>query len=1235
MPPLIRIILASILSSLAALAAPDWENQHTFRINKLPARCVKMPFPDEKSALTKTRLESPFCQLLNGNWKFHWVKHPSERPLDFYQIAFDDSSWNTIPVPSNVELQGYGTPIYTNFTYPFKKDPPRVMGAPPENYTSFIERNPVSSYRHPFTLPDNWSGRRTTITFNGVDSAFYLYCNGQKVGYSQDSRTPAEFDLTTFLHPSGENLLAVEVYRYSDGSYLECQDMWRLSGIFRDVYLTSLPPSDLQDFTIDTWVNHLGKGELTFTGRPQLPASAGENLQVSLKLIDEKNRPVFQLNTSATTGRLFRSKLTSLDIKPWSSESPHLYSLLITIGTRDRPKETIYHHRVGFKSSKIRNGQLLINGKPVMIRGINRHDHDPVTGHYTTAQSMRRDLQLMKQLNINTVRTAHYPNDPRFYELCDELGLYVICEANIESHAMGYGEASLAKDATWQAAHLDRVENMVQAFKNHPSIIMWSLGNEAGSGVCFQACADWLRTKSPVKYPVHYEQGGRQAYVDLYTPMYDTVRECAAYARSEEEKPLETQRPLIQCEFSHAMGNSSGNLWDYWKLFEKERLLQGGCIWDWADQSLKITKKSPPKLLDSRGLPASIYGQLSPEHGLSSGHTTLLHTHALNLENQLTVALEIRPLPGNSGDNPLLTKGDSSWSLKINRDQKIEFFIFDQTWESVTAKLPKNWEGQWHKLAGSYDGQKLRIHLNGKIIAEKTYSGRIQNNREPIGVLSNSEVKKRKTKAQVRNIAIYKQALDPWRTEEKPTLAVDFTTFTKTDRLTEIAAYGGDFGDFPNDGNFCCNGIVNGTRQFSPQTQEVFQCYQGVRLLDFQTAKNSPLKVRFQNNLSFTDLSTFDLLAIPILDGQPATPISLPALELPPHQAKTFEIKNPTPPSFTGEAFLTFEFRLSSDTPWAPRGHVVAREQILLQKAPKQTPLPPAPDLKLTQTPKQITVSGTHWQLRFSKTNGQLLSLRSQNQDLLRAPLALNFWRPPTDNDLANGFRKRCGPWQKAGPQATVIDYQLKESPGLVDLSFHLKVPVGQTSAKINYRIGSNGQLDIQAELTPRDTQTQLPRLGMACEISPTMDTLTWHGRGPQPTYRDRKFGGSIQAWSAKVSQVFFPYPRPQESGNLTDLRSLTIRDQTGHGLRVLALGPDPLYGGVYPCRIQDLQGLRHSAHIPTGQTHTLFIDHLQTGVGGINSWGARPLARYELPTDRSYKWSFRLKPHHPAPPRK
>jgi beta-galactosidase len=567
--------LSIVLMAVQAEEPNDWENPQVIGSNKEAPHGTMMVFPDKASVIEGKRQSSPFYHNLNGQWRFNWVEKPVQRPEDFYHTDFDDSQWALIDVPSNWELQGYGIPIYLNQPYPFKKDPPHIQ----HNY------NPVGSYRTTFLVPAKWEGRQVFLHFAGVESAFYVWVNGAKVGYSQGSRLPAEFDITHYLRP-GENLLAVEVYRWSDGSYLECQDFWRLSGIFRDVYLFSTPRVHIRDFEVKTDLDDSYRdADLDVEVKlVNFDSQTTQGLSVEAILVDPfENReytiaesPAFSIDKEHSQSFLIRMR----NPRKWTAETPDLYTLVLVL-RNDQGKVLEYTGcKVGFREVEMRGGQLLINGRPVLFKGVNRHEHDPITGHYVSRASMIRDIEIMKRFNINAVRTCHYPDHPDWYDLCDQYGIYLIDEANIESHGMGYRpEVTLGNNPAWKKAHLDRIERMVERDKNHPSVVIWSMGNEAGDGVNFVAGSDWIHKRDPSR-PVHYERALLREHVDIYSPMYMRIEGLKRYV----SKPQ--KRPLILCEYAHAMGNSVGNLQDYWDVIEAEPQLQGGFIWDWVDQAL-------------------------------------------------------------------------------------------------------------------------------------------------------------------------------------------------------------------------------------------------------------------------------------------------------------------------------------------------------------------------------------------------------------------------------------------------------------------------------------------------------------------------------------------------------------------------------------------------------------------------------------------------------------------------
>jgi beta-galactosidase len=579
-----RAIILLLAIGVAALAAdkPEWDNPAIVHVGTQKPHNTLMVYPSAELARTGDRAKSPWFVLLNGTWKFHGTSRPSERPVDFYRTDFSDASWGTIPVPSSWQMHGFDIPIYTNIIYPWPQDPnepPRV----PYDY------NPVGSYRMRFTVPAGWQGRQVYLHFDGVDSAFYAWVNGKKLGYSEDSRTPAEFDITPYLKP-GSNLLAVEVYRFGDGAFLEDQDMWRMSGIFRDVYLFATPLQHVRDFEIHTDLDDQYR-DATLRVKAAL-ANASEKaskVTITAALSDAAGQPVGKPATVTVEagGKSEVSEDLAIPVtapRKWSAEDPYLYKLLLTVKNSAGAVLEVIPQNVGFRRVEIRNGRFLINGQAVLIKGVDRHEHDEVTAKYITVESMLRDIRLMKQFNVNAVRTSHYPNTPVWYDLCDRYGIYVLDEANIECHHYGTNiHNRLTNDPAWQTAYLDRVERMVERDKNHPSVVIWSMGNESGDGPNAAAAYHWTKQRDPGR-PFHYEgttsHGGSNA--DINSFMYPTPERVKQLAAARPDMPL------ILCEYSHAMGNSNGGLKEYWDIFYSGTNAQGAFVWDWVDQGIKV-----------------------------------------------------------------------------------------------------------------------------------------------------------------------------------------------------------------------------------------------------------------------------------------------------------------------------------------------------------------------------------------------------------------------------------------------------------------------------------------------------------------------------------------------------------------------------------------------------------------------------------------------------------------------
>lgn len=566
-----------------AQQALPWEDPAVFAINKERPRATALPYPATELAIANVYTQSPWYQSLNGSWKFNWVPRPAERPVDFYKEEYDVSTWKNFPVPGNWETNGYGTPIYTNITYPFPKNPPYIDH----------NDNPVGSYKRSFELPASWAGRRVYLHFESGVAAMYIWVNGRQVGYSEDAKNAAEFDITDYVR-TGKNNIAIEAYRWSDGSYMEDQDMWRLSGFDRGIYLYSTAQTRIRDFFVRTLFadNNFKQATLQVDWQvQQLGSSTGNKLEIQLLDADDK-KVVTQTTGIAAAGKEISGMLSSQVKAPvlWSNETPYLYTLLLVLKDNKGQLVEATSCKVGFRKVEIKQAQLLLNGKPLLIRGVNLHEFSSSTGHVVDEATMRRDIALMKQHNVNAVRMSHYPQNPLWYKLCDEYGLLLCDEANIESHGMGVAyDRPLDKSRhpaylpEWAAAHRDRITRLVERDKNHPSIILWSMGNECGNGPVFYEMYEWIK-KRDASRPVMFEQAEENENTDIVGPMYPTMAYMKEYALRKDVK-----RPFIMCEYSHSMGNSNGNFQEYFDIIGLSPHMQGGFIWEWLNHGLRAT----------------------------------------------------------------------------------------------------------------------------------------------------------------------------------------------------------------------------------------------------------------------------------------------------------------------------------------------------------------------------------------------------------------------------------------------------------------------------------------------------------------------------------------------------------------------------------------------------------------------------------------------------------------------
>jgi beta-galactosidase len=608
----LMLLISSVL--FAQSSNNDWENPQLFELNKEKPHATFMLFDKKQDVINDDYSKSAYYQSLNGIWKFVYVDKYANRQQNFYKTDLDDSKWSNLTVPSNWELKGFGIPIYTNVTYPFPKNPPFVG-----------ENDPVGTYRKQFTVSDSWNGSEVMLHFGSITGCAFVYVNGQRVGMTKASKSPAEFDVTKYLK-KGNNLLAVQVFRWHDGSYLEDQDFFRISGIERDVFLYAMPKLTVWDFFLKNDLDAQYKDGL-FSADVDIRQFANNNIKsglLNLEIVDKAGKSVFKqekrFTLNADSIYTVRFNGTVKNPAKWNAETPNLYDCIITLDNGSGTASVTHTGaKIGFRKVEIKNSQLLINGVATYVHGVNRHEHDPVNGHVPNKDLMLRDIMMMKQFNINADRTSHYPNDPYWYKLCDKYGLYLVDEANIETHGMG---ASLQGwfDTTkhpaylpqWERAYFDRINRLAERDKNHPSVIIWSMGNETGNGKVFHDSYLWLKKRDNTR-PVQFEQAGEDWNTDIVCPMYPGINSMKRYATDASKT-----RPYIMCEYSHSMGNSNGNFQEYYDIIRSSPKMQGGFIWDWIDQGMQ-TKTTDGRTFYAYGGDLGGYGLQNDENFCANG----------------------------------------------------------------------------------------------------------------------------------------------------------------------------------------------------------------------------------------------------------------------------------------------------------------------------------------------------------------------------------------------------------------------------------------------------------------------------------------------------------------------------------------------------------------------------------------------------------------------------------------
>lgn len=1304
----------------------EWFDQNgVFEVNRSDAHTSFTGFDNIESVknyvLRKDKESSPYYQSLNGMWKFQIADSPVNRNTEFFQEGYDVSDWDEIEVPSNWQTEGYDSPKYTDTRLPWEgvEDPRANYGLPsnsPRGVAPTIY-NPVGSYKRTFTTPEDWDGKEIFVSFQGVESAFYVWINGQKVGYGEDSYTPDEFDISKYLKPAGEeNTISVQVYRWSDGSYLEDQDFIRLSGIFRDVFLFAKDKTaSLFDFgyqvdLVNDYKDAKLDVEATLRG---YGGGDAEGYQVKSILYDAEGNEVFQEKMNdlkfeqAEDGSYSQAVVSfTKDVKSpklWSEEHPNLYELVFVLeDAQGNIVETAGTH-VGFREVEIvRKGtnksQILVNGAPVMFKGVNRHETNRDRGRAITVESMIEDIKLMKQYNINAVRNSHYPNQADWYDLCDEYGLYMIDEANIESH--GLNDLIPQSDPQWIEACKDRMTSTIERSKTHPCILSWSLGNESYNGDVWAILGNLCDELDGTRF-VHYEGWRDIDEVDVWSRMYRRVD----YPDLDDSTKnpmgwwgMHGTKPAFECEYAHAMGNGIGNLDEYWEMFEKYPNLQGGFIWDWVDQTIEL-ETPVNKILTEEGrnqLEVILKGDLveGKEGNGMDGYAQVYNDKSLHLSGRQPLTLEAMVKPDgvsltrdNDGSGqispedynktqPIITKGNDEWGctesyglrrLVDRRNDVLEFYIrtpiYDQRtggYTKVAAQFdtPEDWAGSWHHIAGTYDGTNLKLYLDGEEVASATTEDGIISGPNPVGIGADLSYDAQNPnvpdtfKGVIDNVRIYDKALshdelkDEGRKADDHTLLwLDFNeTQSKTYEDDTYFSFGGDWQDIPegnpNNKNFCANGLVSADRTVQPELEQVKYIYQNVGIQDAGILEG---KVQLSNKFLFTNLSAYNGTWELLEDGKviQSGALTREDLDIRPVDEDTAEIKEYGKKVITipfeqpelkagAEYFINISITLKEDTSWAKAGHEIAHGQIQVPfDVPEVEPVKTENigEIQVTESDQEAIVTGEDFEVNFNKETGTIQSFTYQGKQLLESGPEPNFWRAPTDSDLGFYAASELDTWRYAGQDKKVVDVETNRiGDNIIEFVVRSTLPTLTESSYVQkFKVYGTGDVKVTSTLTPGKDLPMIPVVGNSLKLPKEFSNVTWYGKGPDENYIDRQSGYDIGIYQKKVEDFFVDYIKPQETGNRTDVRWVSVTNDEGVGL--MAKTETPIEFSALYYTAEDMSNALHSYLLEENDFVTLRLNQRQMGLGGDNSWGATALEPYLIQADQTYEYSFTLKP--------
>ncbi len=1210
------VVLAAVLSVVAgavtpvAAAADPPPDVHTYLEDprkiaegQEPHHAFLRPYADVASAVRRDE-RTPFTQSLDGKWRIAMADRPADVPARFYADDHDTSRWRTVSVPHTWQTDGLDHPIFRNIATEVQPDdPPRVPR----------DINPTGAYVRDFDLPAEWERRSTFLRFEGVTSAYFVWVNGRYVGYDQGGYTPAEFDISSALRP-GRNRVAVQVHRWSAGSYLEDYDQWRYSGIFRSVSLHSTPASFIQDVTLRTDLDATHT-DATLTADVELRGSG--TLTASLR--DAKGAEV--ASTGQEASGTTRLTLPVRNPAKWTDETPNLYTVVLTLTADGR--QHITSETTGFREIEIRDRTLLVNGKRVLFKGVNRAETDPRHGRHVPRAAQERDVALMEQLNVNAVRTSHYPSDPYFYELADKHGLWIDDEVDIETHNHeNCARWCQADQPEWRDTFLDRLIGMVERDKNHPSVFMWDTGNEAGLGAHHYEMARWLKANDPTR-PIYHQSNnpdGDAPFADVWGPRYPSPERFAEQAKS-------TTKPLIFGEYAHAMGNSLGNFREFWDIIRAHPQTQGGFIWDWAEQNITRPTRIAPDTSGNNitallsGAPELVDGHRGKALSLSGldDFVEVYRDRELDITGT-ALTLDARVRPGRwTGQFPIIAKGDHQWTLKMKDETTLEFFIHSGTWRAVQAKVPADFYGNWHRVSGTYDGTALRLYIDGAEVGTLPFTGAIDHSAADVNIGRDFEMSWNDpstvswlARGDVDDVRIYDRALSAAELSATTpvggaVLALDFDSVQE--RGTHLA-YGSTLSGV--------DGLINSDRTLQPETTQLAWAHQPIR---FGYA-GGVLSVTNERQFTGTDDLTlrWRVTEGSRVVGEGSLPLRVAA-------ASTGSIPLPVPVNDADrERFLTVQGVTAT-------GHVLAHDQFSLggSRVPGLDRAPLDWAVVVThEDADEVTATAAGATYTVDKKTGVLTSIRSWGRELLAGGPELDAWRVPISNETFAWGRAEGEDWRRVGLDRlrTAVTGVRVEEDGhrgvRIVVDSRVAAP-GVTGAWFDqtmvHAVDSAGVLRLGHRVTPQGamrTLPYLPRIGVSLAVPDRYSTFSWYGREAE-SYVDRRDGTPIGVHSTKVAEQYVEYHRPQDHGNHTDTRWALLTDGRTSGLLVAGAKDvsvtqyDDLERAAYPFMLQRNKNW-----------FTLHASHAVTGVGDTPN----PVRqRSQVRPDATYEYTLMMRP--------